>query len=130
MNLFNNKCLHFVLLMYYKHSKHLFLWYTLNAGKPPVVKNLPIIQETRAGDSSSILGLERFPGKGNDNPVLYSCLENPKARGDWQATVHGVAKELDYTTNAYCTNIITEVMKIIVNIKKMKAAVFNTLLSL
>ena len=66
----------------------------------------------------------------NDNPVWYSCLENPKAREDWQATVHGDTRELDYTTNAYCASIITEIMKIIVNIKKMKAAVFNTLLSL
>ena len=41
----------------------------LNAGKPSVVKNLPVIQETRTGNSSSILGLETFPGKGNDNPV-------------------------------------------------------------
>ena len=54
----------------------------------------------------------------------------PKDRGDWQATVHGVARELDYTTNSYCTSIITGNMKITVNIKKMEAAVFNTLLSL
>ena len=25
----------------------------------------------------------------------YSCLENSMNRGAWQATVHGVAKELD-----------------------------------
>ena len=29
---------------------------------------------------------------GNGNPFQYSCLENPKHRGVWQATVHGVAK--------------------------------------
>ena len=28
----------------------------------------------------------------NDNPLQYSCLENPMDRGAWQATVHGVAK--------------------------------------
>ena len=26
-----------------------------------------------------------------DNPLQYSCLENPMDRGDWRATVHGVA---------------------------------------
>ena len=29
------------------------------------------------GDVSSILGLERSHGEGNDNPLQYSCLENP-----------------------------------------------------
>ena len=32
------------------------------------------------------------PGGGNDNPLQFSCLENPKDRGAWKATVHGVAK--------------------------------------
>ena len=31
-------------------------------------------------------------GGGDDNPVQYSCLENPMDRGVWWATVHGVAK--------------------------------------
>ena len=30
-----------------------------------------------AGDPGSIPGLGRFPGKGNGNPLQYSCLENP-----------------------------------------------------
>ena len=30
--------------------------------------------------------------EGNGNPLQYACLENPMDRGDWQATVHGVAK--------------------------------------
>jgi len=29
-----------------------------------------------AGDLGSILGSGRFPGKGNDYPLQYSCLEN------------------------------------------------------
>ena len=28
----------------------------------------------------------------NDNPLQYSCLENPMDRGAWQATVHRVAR--------------------------------------
>ena len=38
-----------------------------------VVKNLP----ANAGDMGSILGSGRCPGEGNDNPLQYSCLENP-----------------------------------------------------
>ena len=34
----------------------------------------------------------RSPGEGNGNPLRYSCLENPKDRGTWQATVDGVTK--------------------------------------
>ena len=29
---------------------------------------------------------------GNDNPLQYSCLENPMDRGAWRAAFHGVAK--------------------------------------
>ena len=41
----------------------------------------------------------RYPGEGNDYPLQYSCLENAKDRGDWQATVHGVAKILTRLSN-------------------------------
>ena len=44
------------------------------------------------GDLGSIPGLERSSGEGNDNPLQYSCLDNPMDRGAWRATVHGVAK--------------------------------------
>ena len=37
------------------------------------------------------------PGGGPGNPYQCSCLENPMDRGAWQATVHGVAMELDVT---------------------------------
>ena len=43
-------------------------------------------------DPGSIPGLGRSPGEGNDNPLQYSCPENPMDGGAWQATVHGVAK--------------------------------------
>ena len=45
-----------------------------------------------AGDPGSIPGLGRSPGEGNVNPLQYSCLENYRDRGAWQAIVHGVAK--------------------------------------
>ena len=44
------------------------------------------------GYKGLIPGLGRFPGAGNDNPVQYSCLENPMDRGAWWATVHRVTK--------------------------------------
>ena len=31
-------------------------------------------------------------GEGNGNPLQYSCLENPKDRGAWWATISGVAQ--------------------------------------
>ena len=36
------------------------------------------------------------PGGGHDNPLQYSCLENPMDRGAWQAAVQG-RKKLDMT---------------------------------
>ena len=50
-----------------------------------------------AGDVGSIPGSGRSPGEENGNLLLYSCLENPRDRGAWQATIHGVAKESDMT---------------------------------
>ena len=38
-----------------------------------VAKNLP----ANAGDSGLIPGLGRSPEEGHDNPLQYSCLENP-----------------------------------------------------
>ena len=53
-----------------------------------VVKNPP----TKAEDTGSIPGLGRSPGKGNDNPLQYSCLVNSTDRGAGQATVHRVTE--------------------------------------
>ena len=56
-----------------------------------VVKNLPV----NSGDSGFkglIPGSGRSLGGENGNPLQYSCLGNPKDRGAWWATVHGVAQ--------------------------------------
>ena len=53
-----------------------------------MVKN-PLVN---AGDSGPIPGSGRSPGKGNGNPLQYSCLGNPTDKGAWQITVHGVPK--------------------------------------
>ena len=52
------------------------------------LKRLPAMWETWVQS----LGREDSPGEGNGDPLQYSCLENPKDRGTWWATVHGVAK--------------------------------------
>ena len=49
-----------------------------------------------AGDPGSILGLERYPGEGNGNPLQYLCLENAMDREAWQATVYGIARVRHY----------------------------------
>ena len=45
------------------------------------------------GDAGSI------SGKGNGNPLQYSCLENSTDRGAWWATVCGVAKSWTRMSN-------------------------------
>ena len=46
------------------------------------------------GDAGWIPGSGRSPGEGNDNPLQYSCLENPMDKAAWLATVHVVAKSV------------------------------------
>ena len=46
-----------------------------------LVKNPP----ANAGDMGSIPGSERSPGRGNGNPLQYSCLRD-------SMNIHGVAK--------------------------------------
>ena len=56
-----------------------------------MVKN-PLARERDGGDMGGIPGWGRFPGEGHGNLLQYSCLENPRDREAWRATVHGVAK--------------------------------------
>ena len=51
------------------------------------VKNLPA-SAGDTGDLGLIPELGRSPGRGNGNPLLYSCLENSMDRGAWWVTVH------------------------------------------
>ena len=66
-----------------------FCYLVIDLGASPrgaLVKNPPVMQERL------IPGSGRSPGKGNGNPLQYSCLENPMDRRVWWATIHGVAK--------------------------------------
>ena len=44
------------------------------------------------GDLGTIPRSGRAPGGGHDNPLQYSCLENPMDRGAWQTIAHRVTK--------------------------------------
>ena len=72
----------------YQASKH-------HMGFPSgtVVKK-PSANPGNAGDWGSIPGSGRSPGGGNGSPLQYSCQKNPTDRAAWQATVHGVTKNL------------------------------------
>ena len=55
-----------------------------------VVKNPP----ANAGDLRDVDPIPRlgkFPRGGQENPLQYSCLDNPMDRGAWWARVHRVA---------------------------------------
>ena len=54
-----------------------------------MVKNL-LAKAGDIGDTGLIPGSGKSHGGGYDNPLQYSCLENPVDRGDWWAVVHGV----------------------------------------
>ena len=54
-----------------------------------VLKN-PASNAEDIRDMASIPRSGRSPGGRHDNPLQYSCLENPMYRGAWWATVHGV----------------------------------------
>ena len=65
--------------------------YLLHSQVALVLKN-PSANEGDIRDTGLIPGLGRSPGGGQDNPLQYSCLENPMDRGAWLARVHRVAK--------------------------------------
>ena len=62
----------------------------------PGVKNLPAnARDIR--DAGSIPGLGRSPGGGHDNPLQYSCLENPHGQRSLEDYHPWGRKELDTT---------------------------------
>ena len=70
-----------------------------------MVKNLlPKAGDTR--DVALIPGLLRSPGKGNGNPLQYSCLEISMDRGVWQVTVQGAAKSWTRPRIYPCTDFV------------------------
>ena len=83
------------------------IWYSILSWDFPggtVVKNLL----ANAGDTGSIPESGRSPGEGNGDPLQYSCLGNPRDREAWQATIHGVVKQLDTTERLNNNNIVSQ----------------------
>ena len=70
------------------HSSH---WGFFNGSE---VKNLPA-NVGDAGDTGSVPGLGKSPGRGNGNSLWYSCLESPMDGETWWTAVRGIAKESD-----------------------------------
>ena len=56
-----------------------------------VVKHLPASAGAK-GDTDLVPGLGWSPGKGNGNPLQYSCLDNCMDRGSWRAAIHRVTR--------------------------------------
>ena len=62
-----------------------------------------------SGKMRWIPGWVKYPRGGLDNPLQYSCLENPIDRGAWQAMVHRIAKswtQLKLLSMHTCTIIL------------------------
>ena len=66
-----------------------------------------------AGDPGLIPGSEDPLEKGN--PLQYSCLKNSMDRGDWWATVHGVAKNQTQLSHIYTETPTPRVSKCVTN---------------
>ena len=65
------------------------------------------VSTCNGGRLGPIPGWGRSPGEGNENPLHYSCLENPMDRGTWRTIVHGVAKSWMRLSNWTTTTSIT-----------------------
>ena len=74
--------------MYYRDIVTLSKLMVLKLLAFPVIKSLP----ANAGDVGLSPRTGRSPGREHNNPLQYSCLENPMNRGVWWATIYGVKK--------------------------------------
>ena len=105
------KWLFYCFSLYYKHhGSQLLHMYLMSLADPWEIYGIlrasskfPVAQMVEspcnAGDPGSIPGFGRSPGKGNGNPLQYSCLENPMDGGAWWVTVHGGAKSWTWLSN-------------------------------
>ena len=79
-----------LLMLLPRYFSHWFLLSLLGPGFPAGSDGKA--SACNMGDPGLIPGSGRSSGEGNGNPLQYPCLENLMDRGDWEATVHGVAK--------------------------------------
>ena len=66
-----------------------------------MVKCLPTMRKTQVW---SLVG--KISWRRNENPLQYSCLENPMDGGAWYAIVHGVAKSHRVTSFSFSRLVI------------------------
>ena len=62
-------------------SRGIFLTQELNRGLLPCRQILYQLSYQGSPYPGLIPGSQRFSGEGNDNPLQYSCLENPRDKG-------------------------------------------------
>ena len=73
--------------------KNILMPYFLHKGfSDDLVGKKSVCNVGDTGDLSSIPGSGRSLGRGNGNPLQYSCLGNPMDREAWWVTFHGVTK--------------------------------------
>ena len=65
-----------------------------------------------ARDPVSTPESRRAPGGGHGNLLQYSCLKNPMNRGDWQATIRGIAKSRTQLINTFTFKTFLTCLKI------------------
>ena len=70
-----------------------------------LVKKLPVMQEMCVRSP----GQSRSPGKGNGQPLQYSCLGNPTDRGARRAKVHGGTKVRHGWATHTVTSTVTQI---------------------
>ena len=69
-------------------------------------------QPANAGDTGSIPGLGRSPGRENGCPFWYSCLQNPKDRRTW-TQLSTWAYVYTYITQLYFFKLLWQVIEIV-----------------
>ena len=93
-----------------------------------MVKSLP----AHAGDirdTGSIPGLGKSPGGGRDNPLQYSCLENPQGQRSLASQVHSLRESVMIEVSKYAHNYLSEVFLTSYNICSMGEQIVFILLT-
>ena len=68
---------------------------------------------------SYILFIYWLLGEGNDNPLQWSCLENPRDGGAWWAAVYGVAQSRTRLKRLSSSSLISSLLLLWISLLKM-----------
>ena len=83
------------------YNNQLFWWFS---------NKEPTFNAGATGDMSSVPGSGRSPGGKYGNPLQYSCLEDPMARGVWWTIVHNAESQAWLKWQHTHTHITTTVL--------------------